>query len=230
MLKEPLFYIGDDEFPVFQYLSSSPRYDRDARADIGVLEGRILRVALPALAVFLAVGILALYLMTFEDPTLTQASFGAVVITGIGFVWISSGVMSRRDSAKKLQEAIRDGKEREVIVTPKDYSYDFAVTKQGKLRQSIHMPVFLISEVTQEADRLLQQEVELTAEGIQARFRTKLRVIEWARESLGAGEYLDRFVREAERERGDLIKQAKETLLEKQGELAEVGRGLSKLM
>jgi hypothetical protein len=230
MLKEPLFYIGDDMFPVFQYLSSSPRYDHDARADIRVLEGRVARLALPAMGVFLVVGFLAMYLVTFEDAVLTQASFGAIVIAGIGFVWITSGVMSRIDSAKKLQRAIRDGKEREVIVTREDYSYGFAVTKQGKPRVSIHMPVFLISEITWGADRLLRQEVELTAEGIETRFRAKLRVIEWARESLGDGEYLHRFMLEAERERGDLIKRAKEVLLEKQGELAEVGRGLSKLM
>jgi hypothetical protein len=230
MLKEPLFYIGDDKFPVFQYLSGTPRYNHNARADLEVLERRVLKFMLPAFGLFIGVVILAVYLATFENPGLTQASLGAIILAGVGTVWVSNSALARLDSARKLQKAIRDGKEREVLVTPKDYSYDFAVTKQGKPRQSIHMPVFLISEITQAADHLLQQEVELTAEGIQARFRTKLRVIEWARESLGAGEYLDRFVREAERERGDLIKQAKETLLEKQGDLAEVGRGLSKLM
>jgi hypothetical protein len=230
MLKEPLFYIGDDKFPVFQYLSANPRYDHDARADLEVLERRVLTSMLPAFGVFIGVVILALYWATFENPGLTQASLGAIVLTGAGFVWVSNSAISRLDSARELQQAIRDGREREVIVTPKDYSYDFAVTKQGKPRVSIHMPVFLISEITQEADRLLRQEVELTAEGIETRFRAKLRVIEWARESLGDGEYLHRFMLEAERERGDLIKRAKEVLLEKQGELAEVGRGLSKLM
>lgn len=226
---EPLFYIGDDKFPVFQYLPVTPRYERDARADIRVLEGRVLRFALPAIGVFFAVATLALYLMTLEDPVLTQASFGAVVIAGIGVVWVSSGVMSQIDSAKKLQKAIRDGEERDVLVTPEDYSYGFAVTKLGKPRQSIHMPVFLISEETQEADRFLREEVELTAEGIQARFHAQMRVIDWARSTLGDEAYLNRFVQEAERERGDLIKRAKEVLLEKQGELAEVGRGLSRL-
>jgi hypothetical protein len=230
MKQQPLFYIGDDKFPVFQYLSANPRYDRDARADIKVLEGRVARLALPAMGVFLIVGFLAVYLVTLEDAVLTQASLGAVVIASIGVVWITSGVMSRIDSARKLQQAIRNGEERDILVTPQDYSYRIAVTKQGKPRVSIHMPVFLISDETQEPDLFLRGEVKLTAEGIEARFRAQMRVIDWARQTLGDGEYLHRFMLEAERERGDLIKQAKEALLEKQGELAEVGRGLSKLM
>jgi hypothetical protein len=238
MKQQPLFHIGEDNLAVFQYVPTprSPRsYGRNARANLEEYERRMAWYILPAIALVIAALCFPAFAATTNNAPLVHLSLGTLVVVWVIAAWMAVHVMGRKESIEKLQTSIMAGNERHVFVTSLDYCSHFIFTKQGTLRQTTRISFFLVSPEMQEIDRTLREPVELTAEAIEARLRTKMMVIDWARTTLGGGAYLNAIEREAIRERDELTKQAKEAVLTRQEELAqmqrevgEIGRELSR--